>query len=88
MANFLNKVNSHFSLTTGTIITINNGLLGFGHAEVFKHTKEVKKHEAKLIVFRTVVLNYGPNEMRSVQKTKVRTFFVWNKQLINKSFAL
>ena len=31
-------------------------------------------------------LTYGPNEMRSVQKTKVRIFFVWNEQLVDKSF--
>ena len=33
---------------------------------------------------RTAVLTYGPNEMRSVQKTKVRIFSVWNEQLVNK----
>ena len=35
---------------------------------------------------RTEVLTYGPNEMRFVQKTKVRIFPVWNEQLVNKSF--
>ena len=35
---------------------------------------------------RTAVLTYGPNEMRSVQKTKVRIFSIWNELLVNKSF--
>ena len=30
----------------------------------------------------------GPNEMRSIQKTKVRIFSVWNEQLVNKSFIV
>ena len=30
---------------------------------------------------RTAVLTYGPNDIRSVQKTKVRIFSVWNEQL-------
>ena len=34
------------------------------------------------------VLTYGPNEMRFVQKTKVRIFSVWNEQLVNKSFIV
>ena len=37
---------------------------------------------------RTAILKYGPNEMRSVQKTKVRIFSVWNEQLVNKSFIV
>ena len=36
----------------------------------------------------TEVLTYGPNEMRSVQKTKVRIFSVWKEQLVNKSFIV
>ena len=32
---------------------------------------------------RTEVLTYKPIEMRSIQKTKVRIFSVWNEQLVN-----
>ena len=37
---------------------------------------------------RTTVLTYVPNEMRFVQKTKARIFFVWNEQLVNESFIV
>ena len=33
---------------------------------------------------RTALLKYGPNEMSSVQKTKVRIFSVWNEQLFSR----
>ena len=31
---------------------------------------------------------YEPNEMRSVQESKVGRFSLWNKQLVNKSFTV
>ena len=34
----------------------------------------------------TEVLTYGPNEMRSVQKSKVQIFSLWNE--INKNFIV
>ena len=38
--------------------------------------------------FQTAVLTYEPNEIRSIQKTKVQVFSVWNEQLINNSFTV
>ena len=37
---------------------------------------------------RTAVLKYGPNEIKTVRKAKVRIFSVWNEQLVNKSFIV
>ena len=44
--------------------------------------------EAHTANFQTAVLTYGPNEIRSIQKTKVQVFSdllqtVWTEQLVN-----
>ena len=39
-------------------------------------------------IFGSQFIQYGTNQMRSVQETKVRTFSVWDEQLVNKSFIV